>query len=105
MKTHTSGSILPTSPRQKPNFHPRGGLTRQIPHFPEPDGNAWDLPDVEISTTCTLPFVAILRNHSETFSELFQGGILCINNLIPKHLQFFTLEKSVSNVFVTVFRV
>ena len=34
LKPDTSGSIFPTTPRQKSNPHPREGLTNQIPHSP-----------------------------------------------------------------------
>ena len=34
LKPDTSGSILPTPPRQRQIPHPREGLTRQIPHSP-----------------------------------------------------------------------
>ena len=34
LKPDTSGSIFPTTPRQRSNPHPREGLTNQIPHSP-----------------------------------------------------------------------
>ena len=52
LKPDTSGSIFPTTPRQKSNPHPREGLTNQFPHSQAQNifkcpGFAWG--DVEVS--------------------------------------------------------